>query len=351
MTRNPARQPEPRGNFMKFVYLTLNWIFGILFLLTGMMMLLAAPIAGIVLLFISFFIFPPIRNFAYSKTGKQIPIKIRGATIFILFIVFSFFVNEYQKTENKAKEAALAKVQAEKAIAVQQQNIDYFNQNSMQILGQVRESIAKSDFNSAISLSSRYLMSKNPELISLNEEAKTKQRAVARENLIQQRAADREQKTQAILAQLKGVSANELRKNIDLYQQLVSLNPDIPAYTNKLKEFSEKLKQQEEKERVAQEKIKIEEERRLLLFGKPPTQSKWDGSYYPVEKYLQKIANDPDSIKIDSCTGVYITKNGWVVGCDYRGRNAFGGMIRQSNWFTIVHDRVIKMDNATAFKP
>jgi transposase len=80
-------------------------------------------------------------------------------------------------------------------------------------------------------------------------------------------------------------------------------------------------------------------------------QSRWDGSYPPVKECLQRLANDPDSIKIDGCTKVYHTKNGWLVGCDYRGRNAFGGMIRQSNWFPIVHGRVTKMHEASAYKP
>ncbi len=72
-------------------------------------------------------------------------------------------------------------------------------------------------------------------------------------------------------------------------------------------------------------------------------QSAWDGSYLPVTNYLETIANDPDSIDIDACTKVYYTTEGWLVGCDYRGRNAFGGIVRQSNWFTVVHNQVSAM--------
>ena len=43
-------------------------------------------------------------------------------------------------------------------------------------------------------------------------------------------------------------------------------------------------------------------------------------------------------------------EKGWLVGCNYRGRNGFGGMIRQANWFTITHGRVVKMDDYSAYR-
>jgi hypothetical protein len=139
--------------------------------------------------------------------------------------------------------------------------------------------------------------------------------------------------------------------NEHFYQQLVNYNPENKAYKEKLNYYSNKIKEQQEKERIAQEKIKKESEMRIVKFGEPPIQSSWDGSYATVERYLEKVANDPESIKIDSCTKVFHTERGWLVGCDYRGRNGFGGMIRQSNWFTIVHDTVIQMHDASAYKP
>jgi hypothetical protein len=330
--------------FERFFQL-LSWVFGLIFLFGGIGSVFdtshSTPL-GVALLAISFLLLPPIRNFAYSATGIQIPFEVRAVTILVLFIAFGFFnwQSEHQKAKDEEERKVLAMAQAKKAAEEQQQKIDYFNQNSAQILSQIKEAIAKEDFNGAISLSSDYLASRNHELISLSREAKTKQRVL-----------ENKKKTLAILTQLKGIPANELRENRDLYQQLVSLNPDVPEYTNKLKVFSERLKQQEEKERLAQEKIRMENERRLAQFGEPPVRSGWDGSYPSVKEYLQRIANDPDSIKMDGCTEVYHIKNGWLVGCYYRGRNAFGGIVRQFNWFTIARNRVVKMDDASAYKP
>ena len=325
---------------MRYVYLALNWIFGALFLLTGVVSLFSAPLAGIAMLAISLLLFPPARKFAYSKTNKELPFKARAAAIVVLFIAFGVFVGQDESRKAQEVAAKEAQAQAEKAAAMRKQNIDYFNQNSAQILGEVKEAIANGDYNKASALSSKYLAAQNAELLDLNAKAKAAQSA-----------AERKEKTQAILAQLKDVPASALQKNRDLYQQLVSLNPDAPAYAEKLNFFSDKLKQQEEKERLAQEKVKRENEDRIAKFGKPPIASGWDGSYLAVNRYLERVANDPDSIKIDGCTKVFTTDKGWLVGCDYRGRNAFGGMIRQSNWFTIVHDTVIQMHDASAFRP
>ncbi|WMO12859.1 hypothetical protein [Pseudoalteromonas piscicida] len=160
---------------------------------------------------------------------------------------------------------------------------------------------------------------------------------------------DREAKTKELLAKLKKVPASEFKENKDLYQQLVNLNSDDKTYQQKFDYYSKQLSQQQEKERKEQEKLKREREARIAKFGEPPTQSAWDGSYYEVERYLERVANDPDSINIDGCTNVYHTESGWLVGCDYRGRNGFGGMIRQSNWFTIIHGQVIQMHDASAY--
>lgn len=90
---------------------------------------------------------------------------------------------------------------------------------------------------------------------------------------------------------------------------------------------------------------------RRRRFGAPPQASAWDGTYREVKNYLRRVANDPESIEIDECTGVYHSDEGWLVGCDYRGRNAFGGMIRQSNWFVIRNGTVVAIKDADTYRP
>jgi hypothetical protein len=86
-------------------------------------------------------------------------------------------------------------------------------------------------------------------------------------------------------------------------------------------------------------------------FGKKPEASGWDGSYSEVKRYLEAAANDPDSIKIENCTRVSIDeKAGWVIGCDYRGKNKFGAVVRNSNWFVVKNKVVVKMLPPGAYK-
>ncbi len=93
------------------------------------------------------------------------------------------------------------------------------------------------------------------------------------------------------------------------------------------------------------------EQGRIRRFGPVPQASAWDGTYREVKDYLQQVANDPDRLKMEACTPVYHVANGWLVGCDYRGANAFGGIIRQSNWFIIRNGRVVEMKESSAYRP
>lgn len=137
------------------------------------------------------------------------------------------------------------------------------------------------------------------------------------------------------------------------------LNEALKAKAGKLKtEYYVRLaqaeKERKQQEKIAKEQARKEEQRkkRIERFGEPPTQSQWDGSYREVEKYLERVANDPDSIKIEGCTGVsHDDSQGWLVGCDFRGRNAFGGLVKNSNWFVIRHGAVIKALPAGTYKP
>ena len=140
-------------------------------------------------------------------------------------------------------------------------------------------------------------------------------------------------------------------RNRDLYRQLAELNPDHAKYREKFKFYQRKVSAAEERSAKSKQREEIEKSTRLLAFGQPPLKSEWDGSYSVVESYLKQVANDPASIDIQACTDVYHTNQGWLVGCDYRGKKAFGALIKQSSWFVVVHDRVVKMEKASSYKP
>jgi hypothetical protein len=142
-----------------------------------------------------------------------------------------------------------------------------------------------------------------------------------------------------LVAEVRSVPASDLLRNRDLYHQLRTLVPENARYQERFEHYDGLIKA-EERERAD----------RQARFGARPTPSAWDGTYRVVTSYLREIANDPGSIDVDSCTEVYHVEDGWLVGCDYRGANAFGGMIRASNWFIIRHDQVVRMEEASAYR-
>jgi hypothetical protein len=325
---------------MNFIYLALGWTFGVLTLVIGLLTLTESLLGGLALVAISMFWIPPVKNLFHSKTNIELSPKARGSIILALFVACGYFVST-DSLKDAEERAALAEEEAiEEAAAQRQANIDYFNQNTSQILGEIEGLIEDGDYDQAIAVSSKYLRANDENLDRLNKLARQ-----AKEE------AERKAQTEQILAKLKTIPESQYAQNRNLYQQLVANNPDNESYKEKLDYYSSKLDEQREKARAERKKDEQERAARLAMFGEPPKQSAWDGSYYEVERYLKKVANDPDSIDIDECTGVYQTEKGWLVGCDYRGRNAFGALIRQSNWFTIVHGNVVEMHDASAYRP
>lgn len=70
-----------------------------------------------------------------------------------------------------------------------------------------------------------------------------------------------------------------------------------------------------------------------------------------ARRYLARVLNDPGSLELDDCTAVQwaTDDDAWLVGCDYRARYAFGGIVRQSHWFLIHHGNVVEMKPAAAY--
>lgn len=341
--RNSCQLNQSNGEHfatgMDVVFRVLSWVFGVLLLLTGLMV--DTTLGGLALILISLLLLPPVRNFAFRKTNRSISARARGIAIFVLFI--AFFVFDNQTMKSKAQEVATkeAQAQAEKTAAFRQGQIDYFNQHSSQILNEAKAAFASGNFKEVLSLSSKHNLAQNQELIELSDKARIELAATKK----REKEAKENLKTQEILAQLKTIPADQHQQKIALYQQLVAHNPTVEEYKEKLHYHSGMVKKLEEIKRIESEKyqenFKKEYESALVRFGPPPTKNKLDDSYFPVKTYLKNIANDPGSIEIVECTEVLHSKNGWVVGCKYRGRNAFGAKVLQSSMFTIDHGKVI----------
>lgn len=212
---------------MKYLWLTLNWIFGLLFLLLGVVFLFDDPKITIPLVAIALLLLPPVRNFVYSKTQKELPFKVRAISIIIFMIVFGIFADQSQDRK--------------------EENIKYFNENSSKILSDVRDAIKSKEYHKAIFLSAKYLPSGNSELLKLHQSAKS----AAYSALAESRKTE---KTKKILAELKTIPEKEYKKNRDLYQQLTALHPDSEKYKSKLSYYKAKMAEETVKKKQVKKK-------------------------------------------------------------------------------------------------
>ncbi len=226
--------------------------------------------------------------------------------------------------QKKAKEA---KIQLEKA-----RDTKYFSQSNDLIIKDINLKVQNKKYNDALKIINKY-----PNFKGKDENiSKIHTKIVA---LLDKEKKEKQAKhTKEILKKLKTIPSKEYAKNKQLYQTLLDYEPNNKKYKAKVNFYSDKQKKKEEKEAL-----------KLAFFGKKPTQSNYDGSYYAVESYLKKVARDPDSVKISNCTGVSQSEYGWLVGCSWRGKNGFGGMSVDTNWFHIRQGQVVKMDKASAY--
>lgn len=196
------------------------------------------------------------------------------------------------------------------------QAAEYYRQHKAEVLQSIQSRIDAGQYAHAVTEANKYIRAFDEDLERLKLAAQE----------------------QFIVQKLKSIPAARVEENRDLYAELVRINPGEPRYQRKLDYYQAKL----------DAAAKVHEDR-VKKFGNPPVASAWDGSYPAVERYLERVMNDPESLDMEGCTKVFYTADGWLVGCTYRGRNAFGGMIKTANWFTIRSGAVVKIHAASAY--
>ena len=251
-------------------------------------------------------------------------LKFWGIVIAILFFVFVSAAVKNSWDRSQAKAAKIAR-------------LENFNSNPEIILTEIRALAEQKKYDQALALAKPYEASQNTELLKVIQKI---------EPIHQQIKNQAEEKK--LLAKVKRVPAKDFRTNTKYYSQLMDLNPNKLIYKQKYDYYRALWDKQEEKREQREKKS----EQLALKFGRPPVVGPGLISGYncpEIESYLQQTAHDPDSIELDKCTEVMRSKQGWLVGCVYRGRNGFGGKVRNANWFTIRHGQVVKVDPSETY--
>ena len=129
---------------MATVYLVLNWFFGILFLLLGLISI-SEKLVSLCFFAIALLLIPPVRKFVYLKTNKSLSRDARAITISVLIIIISFTSIIQNESERKAEQAQQAKQETER-LAKEKADVDYFNANKENIIKDIRSNNQKMEY-------------------------------------------------------------------------------------------------------------------------------------------------------------------------------------------------------------
>lgn len=305
----------------------LAWIGGSLLLMLALLALAGSIWAGLALLGVTALVFPPLAD---RLRASPLFTKARPWAAAILVILFFVATQRDMDAEEQVRLAQQAARQDSIAAVSEDSLRQYLGSNRSELVQGARAQLEMGEYRAAASRLRPFAeVSDDAEIDSLHEHA-----------LAGMQAKQDSAQVERLVERLRQVPASNTELNHQLYGQLVQLQPDNQRFKDRRDHYANQL------QRASQERAE-----RLQLFGPMPERSAWDGTYSEVKDYLRQVMNDPSSLDMDACTSVYHTPEGWLVGCDYRGKNAFGGVVRNSNWFIIRHGRVITHKPASAYSP
>ena len=159
-----------------------------------------------------------------------------------------------------------------------------------------------------------------------NNRIAAKKAALHLEKRKQQDAA----RIQEITAELLNTPAQNDKRNFELYNELSNLAPQDAKFAQKLAVYRKRYEAQKEKDRLAAEvAAKIVSEAAARKERIERQFSGWDGSHRNLVAYIKKSMNDPDSYKHEETRfedkGTFL-----IVRTSFRGKNAFGGMVKNT---------------------
>ena len=289
---------------MSYVYVTLSWVFGLLFLLTGLVWLVDSIIVGFLLIGAAGFLLPPVRAFVHAKTGREMSTKARSVVVFVLLAASGLLGVEALKIKEEALTAEKARQNAEMAAKAKEERLEYFNRNKGEIMSSLRSSLVDGEYQAVLEESSKYLFSGDEVLEEINAEAKRE--LAARQQV---------EKTENVLSELNSVEKGEFKRKKDLYQELLTLHPDSSHYKERFEFYSEKVAEQ----------IAVAERRERIESQFSP----WDGAHRNLERSIKEGMHDPDSYDHVE-TRFWDRGDHLIVLTTFRGKNAFGGVVRNS---------------------
>jgi len=231
---------------MHTLFLSINWIFGLLFLAAGIDAFSDTKVGGLLFIIIALLLLPPVRFIAYVITQKEIKLGARSLYISLLFASFVLFIAT-------GKEQRSLDLNAQSTVAANSIKQDHKNTNALannstgiQIKSSKKDNLPVKAVQTQSTLAAKSTtVSQNSKNVLANNTTAVQ---IKSEKAVQVKSRNTEQanqiKTDEILAKLKNIPVSQYEQNRSLYQQLVNFNPDENKYQKKLSFYSNKIKQQ-----------------------------------------------------------------------------------------------------------
>lgn len=291
---------------MNLLFKVLSWIGGVALVLFSLLLVIKMPVGALLFVTAGLFLLPPIRSYAFRITNKALSLKVRAITVTALIFAAFIAIGVGAQNDVEAKKIEVAKQLAAAQSEERQKKAEEFAANRESILGKATANLSAGNFSEVTSQLAKYATAQDADL--------QKTLASARAGLeLQKRKA---QETTLLEEVAKTV---DQAKRAEIYGKLSTLFPDNKKYAEQHNSYVKAVQEEKEKAAAAEARKKLIESQF----------SAWDGSHITLERAIKKSMNDPDSYEHDE-TSYWDRGDYLVVLTHFRGRNAFGGMVRSS---------------------
>lgn len=310
------------------------WVVTAALILFGVFVFSESWIAGLMLIIFSGLVSPSgfARILAWLRASD--PLQCRVVVVLIALVSSTYVLYEHSASI-EADAAEVTRIQAladaqeaqakEEAEAAAQLNEakTYYAAHREGVLADFAAAVDGKNLATATVIRNRFVLAvQDPDFDQiLNRYAELKEESAR---------AEAEKARKAKVAELSGklssVGATDYAQAITIYTELVALEPANKTYQQKLERYTKARDAQVAKEaaKLAADLAKAEHQKKLEAQF-----SGYDGSHYKFERMIKQAMNDPDSY--DHVETKYIDKGSYIrVFCTFRGKNAFGGTVKNT---------------------
>lgn len=310
------------------------WVVALALAAFGIKVAQESWVAGLILVAFSAVVSPYVFARILSWLSANDPLQIRVAVVLFALASSTYVLYEHTARieadaveESRIQAIADARAEETKRAAEAEAQMNsaraYFAEHRADVLAEFAAAVDGKNLATAQAIRDRFILAiKDPEFdLILNRYVELKEE-VARAEAEKARIA----KISKLTGQLASVGATDYGQAITIYGELVALEPANKAYQQKLERFTKARDVEEARVEaaIAAATAKVEHDKKI-----EGQFSGYDGSHRKFERLIKQAMNDPDSY--DHVETRYIDKGKFIrVFCTFRGKNAFGGTVKNT---------------------